>query len=124
MIKFYENPEESNPNIPTKEEIFGLIKQHGEYSSEAMDAFSIWFKNKQKERDESESIYSPLKFSIEVADFCIDVDFIDEAKKYCDQAWKMMNNIIKSESTVDDQDLKNLTYLLLDVSDKIDRKTL
>ncbi len=124
MISFYENhtPQEFGPKIPTEEEIISMIKGYGIFSSEAKDTFSIWYLNKQRECDESDNEYSQLKFNIDVANFCLKAGIIDEARKYCNQAWNFVTDVKFRENTITD-DFLDMYRDLKELSDNIDKKS-
>lgn len=123
MISFHENhkPQEFGPQIPTEDEIISMMKEFGEYSSEAMDTFSIWYLNKERECDESESKYSQLQFNIDVGNFCLKVGMIDKAIESNSQAWNFVNEVRFGENKVTDEFL-DMYNNLLELSDKIDKK--
>ncbi len=123
MISFYENhsPQEFGPQIPNEEEIISLIKDYGLSSSEATDTLYIWLTNKQKEHNESESVYSQLKFNMEVSNLYLKAGLIDEAYKYCNQAWNYVNEF-KLRGDKFENEFLDICRNILELSDNIDKK--
>lgn len=124
MISFHENhiPEEFGPKLPTEEEVISMMKNQGQFSPETMDTFAIWFLNKQKERDESENIYSEIIFNIDMANFYLKAGFVDSAKEYCNKAWSFINDQIIERGVKLEDDFLDVHRDLLEISDKIDKK--
>ena len=124
MISFHENhnPQEFGPQIPTEEEIISMMHEFGEYSSEAVDTFTIWFSNKKRERDESHSEYSDLKFYLDVANFCLKAGMIDKAREFCNQGWNFVTDARFNEDGATDEFL-DMYRDLRELSDKIDKKS-
>ena len=123
MISFQENhvPQEFGPQIPTEDEIISMIKDHGPFSSEATDTLYIWIINKEIERDKSENEYSQLKFNMDVSNFCLKAGLIDEAMRYCNQAWDFVTNVKLRGNKITD-DFLDMYRNLLELSDNIDKK--
>lgn len=124
MISFHENhiPQEFGPQIPNEEEIVSVMQEYGEFSSEAMDTFSIWYLNKQRECNESNDKYSKLKFNMDVASLFLKAGAIDSARNYCNKAWSFVNEVKFGENDSTD-DFLDMYKDLLELSDKIDKKS-
>lgn len=85
---------EFGPKIPTNEEVISSFKENGE-TSESIELYSIWLQNKQRECNESTSLYARLRYNIEVAELLIESNMYADARDYIDGGW----NVIEFEGT-------------------------
>jgi len=82
---------EFTPQPPTAIEVIKIFKETGE-SAEAIGAYSLWLKEKQKEANESKSPYSRLEMNIDIADLLIESNMLEDAYEYLDGCWEMLEN--------------------------------
>ncbi len=82
--------EEFGPQLPTKEKTVSMFKDKNISEKEAIETYTIWLADKQRQCDESLSLYSRLIFNIEVAELLLDANLLDDARDYIDGAWNVI----------------------------------
>ncbi len=108
MISFYGDRFDYSPDIFKQEsfmthqydEIILYLKNEGINSEKGKKTLDNWLDKKQAELNESNDVYSRLKYYVSVAEFYFRLGIYTESMMYVEDAWVLINN----EMTEDESD--------------------